>query len=99
MGTPMIRMLFGERIDYSFGTVRLESLVVKTFPNPCTHWISVSGWIPEHSLYEIRDVRGVKMQEGVLQDKLDVVNLPNGNYQLIVRGKDGSLGICRFIKL
>lgn len=99
MGTPMIRMLFGERIDYSFGTVRLESLAVKTFPNPCTHWISVSGWIPEHSLYEIRDVRGVKMQEGVLQDKLDVVNLPNGNYQLIVRGKDGSLGICRFIKL
>jgi len=99
MGTPMIRMLFGERVDYSFGTVRMESLSVKTFPNPCTHWISVSGWIPDHSNYEIRDVRGIKMQEGVLQDKTDVVNLPSGNYQMIIRGKDGSYGVTRFIKL
>jgi hypothetical protein len=77
----------------------MESLSVKTFPNPCTHWISVSGWIPDHSNYEIRDVRGIKMQEGVLQDKTDVVNLPSGNYQMIIRGKDGSYGVTRFIKL
>ncbi len=99
MGTPMIRMLFGERIDYSFGTIRMETLSVKTFPNPCTQWISISGWIPEHCTYEIRDVRGLKMQEGTLQDKTDVVNLPSGNYQMIIRGKDGSFGVTRFIKL
>jgi len=98
-GTPMIRMLFGERIDYAFGTIRMQSLTVKTFPNPCTQWVSVSGWIPANSTYEIRDTRGVKMQEGILQDRMDVVNLPSGNYQLIVRGKDGSYGITRFIKL
>ena len=98
-GTPMIRMLFGERIDYAFGTVRLQPLTIKTYPNPCTHWISISGWLPNRCTYEIRDVRGLKMQEGALQDRLDVVNLPSGNYELIVRGKDGSYGKTRFIKL
>ena len=46
-----------------------------------------------------RTVDKVWLQEGVLQDKTDVVNLPSGNYQMIIRGKDGSYGVTRFIKL
>jgi len=99
MGTPMIRMLFGKRINYAFNTVRLEQFKIKTFPNPSTDWISVQGWTPPNCKYEIIDQRGMKVQEGALIEKINTEKLASGSYQLIISAKDGSIGISKFIKL
>jgi hypothetical protein len=48
-GTPMIRMLFGERVEYAFSNPKIKHSTLALYPNPCKDYIS-SEWYPRRGI-------------------------------------------------
>lgn len=98
MGTPMIRPMFGDAAQYSFGLKRQASPALSVYPNPTAEKLFWKESINLQSL-------GIYNQLGKLviycpepENGLDVSGLAPGVYQLKFRLWDGSLGFSKFIK-
>lgn len=48
-GTPMIRMLYGNRAEYAFSTKTISPTQVRIYPNPCSYYIFINGKLPENT--------------------------------------------------
>jgi hypothetical protein len=99
MGTPMIRMLFGERIDYAFSTKKIEKISIKAFPNPTNHLIQLMPSAGIVSKTEICDVSGRIVMTSFGDNHLfDVSKLKSGIYLARITTISGQIGTTQFIK-
>ena len=99
-GTPMIRMMFGERVDYSFSTQKLAKAKVNVFPNPAHNVIQIfpsSGTVLKT---EITDLSGrIVMQHGPqFGQTFDISGLTPGVYVAKVYLTSGQIGSAQFFK-
>lgn len=51
---------------------------IEIFPNPCTRWLSISGYPGHHATLEFMNVSGVVLQTVTLQPGCSSVELPSG---------------------
>lgn len=78
------------------------SLEFSLFPNPATFWIGVQFEVQkaaESATYLILDSQGkIVMQDQLIGPRIDVSDLPAGNYSLSVK-QDETIGKRQFVKL
>lgn len=99
MGTPMIRMLFGERVDYAFSTKKLEKVSVSVFPNPTNHYVQISPSTGIVCKTEILDNTGRMVLASFGDNHIfDVSKLKSGVYFARVTTISGQIGTSQFIK-
>ncbi len=99
MGTPMIRMLFGERVDYAFSTKKIEKVTVKVYPNPTNHFIQISPNAGIVSKTEILDNTGRLVLASFGDNQVfDVSKLKSGVYFARITTISGQIGTSQFIK-
>ena len=97
-GTPMIRMLFGERVNYAFSTKHLEKVKVNVFPNPAINVIQI---FPSHgtvSKTEIVDLSGRVILSKLEGNVFDVSILKSGIYLARVTLTTGQISTSQFFK-
>ncbi|MCQ2219434.1 MAG: T9SS type A sorting domain-containing protein [Paludibacteraceae bacterium] len=88
------------RIYFSEGISTEEKPPMETaefylYPNPVSEVLFLRG-VPDHSAYELYDLRGLRIQDGVSENEeiqMPVSHLTNGCYFLKVDGK-----VLRFVK-
>ncbi len=99
MGTPMIRMLFGERIDYTFSNKKIEKISVNVFPNPSTNFIQIFPSSGVVAKTEILDLSGrvIQIKNGH-NEVFDISNLKSGLYLARVTLSNGQMGTSQFFK-
>ena len=99
-GTPMIRMLFGERINYSFSTPKVEKLGVSVFPNPANYILHVHLTNPNTQVSHIviLDAVGRFVKRLNYTTALDVSSLNPGTYFIKVVGLNGQSNTLKFHK-
>ncbi len=99
MGTPMIRMLFGERVDYAFSTKKINKISVSAFPNPTNHLIHITPNFGVVKRTEIYDFSGriVLALDGDHQI-FDVSKLKSGLYFARTYMVNGQMGSTQFFK-
>jgi hypothetical protein len=98
-GTPMIRMLFGERIEYAFSTQKLAKSTLALYPNPCNDYIHLNGSNLEGAKIEIWDVTGKLHLHADFSNRIFVGDLMPGHYYLRCIGKDRQITFNHFIKI
>ena len=88
-GTPMMRMLFGERVNYRFSTQKVKPLKLHVYPNPAKQWIKIDVQSGK-SLKEIviLDATGRKV---LRTDDIQIwiADLPRGTYYVHALYTDG----------
>jgi hypothetical protein len=96
-GTPMIRMLFGERMNYRFATERIKPLQLNVFPNPAQHWLKISP-VPGKTLKEVSlwDLNGKRVLQGK-DYELWIAELPKGTYFVHAHFQDGQKSTAKVI--
>ena len=97
-GTPMIRMLYGERVNYSFSTNKLEKFKVNVFPNPASNIIQI---FPSHGIVsktEIVDISGRVILSKLEGNVFDVSILKSGIYLARVTLTTGQISTSQFFK-
>lgn len=79
-GTPMIRMLFGERLNYRFSTEKVKPLKLQVYPNPATQFVRLN-LNNTQSLKEVHimDASGKRVLK-TTQTQIWVGDLPRGTY-------------------
>jgi hypothetical protein len=89
-GTPMIRMLFGERVNYRFSTKKVKPLKLSVYPNPASNWIYLNQEKGK-SIEEIRilDASGKLVLRSLNQTNIWVGDLPRGSYFIHALMHDG----------
>lgn len=98
-GTPMIRMLFGERIEYAFSTPKIAKPSLRLYPNPCKDYIHLQGPLHEDAKVEIWDVAGKLHLHTDFSNRIFVGDLMPGHYYLRCIGKDRQITYNHFIKI
>ena len=98
-GTPMIRMMFGERANYSFSTPKIEKPTVKAYPNPAKNFITVESVNAVVLSVHILDAAGRLVKIADQQNHIDISLLPSGTYYAKVFTVDGRQNSVKFHKL
>lgn len=98
-GTPMIRMMFGERINYSFSTPKISKPLVKVYPNPARNFITVESKNATIVSIQIMDAAGRIVRNVEHQNLIDVGLLPSGTYYAKIFTLDGRHNSIKFHKL
>lgn len=98
-GTPMIRMMFGERANYSFSTPKIEKPTVKAYPNPAKNFITVESINAVVLSVHILDAAGRLVKIADQQNHIDISLLPSGTYYAKVFTVDGRQNSVKFHKL
>ncbi|MEN9312415.1 MAG: hypothetical protein RIT42_521, partial [Bacteroidota bacterium] len=98
-GTPMIRMLFGERIEYAFSNKTISKPTLALYPNPCVDYIHLNGNNNEGSKIEIWDISGKLHLHADYSNRIFVGDLMPGHYYLRCIGKNSQITYNHFIKL
>jgi hypothetical protein len=98
-GTPMIRMLFGERIEYAFSNKTISKPTLALYPNPCVDYIHLNGNSNEGSKIEIWDISGKLHLHADYSNRIFVGDLMPGHYYLRCIGKNSQITYNHFIKL
>ena len=88
-GTPMMRMLFGERVNYRFSTQKVKPLKLHVYPNPAQEWIKVN-------VNSGKTLREIYILDGTGRKILNTQNthirishLPRGTYYIHAIYTDG----------
>jgi hypothetical protein len=97
-GTPMIRMLFGNRTEYAFSTKTITQSQVNVYPNPCSDYIFIDGKLPENTEFEIWDVTGKLQIKSQYSSRLFVGDLKPGHYILRCISPNNQISFAHFIK-
>jgi hypothetical protein len=97
-GTPMIRMLFGERKEYAFNTTPLPKPQLSIYPNPCKDFIHLNGNFTEESKIEIWDISGKLHIHCQYLNRIFVGDLKPGHYLIRCIGKNNQISYSHFIK-
>jgi hypothetical protein len=97
-GTPMIRMLFGERKEYAFNTNPLPKPEISIYPNPCKDFIHINGNFTEESKIEIWDISGKLHIHCQYLNRIFVGDLKPGHYLIRCIGKNNQISYSHFIK-
>lgn len=97
-GTPMIRMLFGNRAEYAFSTKTVTPTPLSVYPNPCKDFIFVNGKLPENTEVEIWDVTGKLQIKTQFSTRLYVGDLKAGHYILRCISPNNQITFAHFIK-
>lgn len=98
-GSPMIRMLFGERIDYTFSSKKIEKISVNVYPNPSINYIQIfpsSGVVLKTEIIDLSG-RIIQMKNGH-SEIFDISNLKSGLYLARVTLVNGQIGTSQFFK-
>ncbi len=88
-GTPMMRMLFGERQNYQFSTEKIKPLKLHIYPNPAKYWVKFD--VPKGKKIQevlILDGSGKNVYKGS-ENQIWVADLPRGSYFIHAIFKDG----------
>lgn len=85
--------------SYTFSPTHLPFGVqdLAFFPNPVRHVLTFSGELPKGASYQIFDQYGRRVDAGLLQRSIAVVELPNGIYFIEVRSQQRCSRV-RFVK-
>jgi hypothetical protein len=98
-GTPMIRMLFGERIDYTFSNKKIEKISVNVYPNPSNNYIQIFPSSGVVAKTEILDLSGrIILTKNGHNEVFDISNLKPGLYLTRVILVNGQIGKAQFFK-
>lgn len=97
-GTPMIRMLFGERKEYAFNSTQPNKLNIALYPNPCKDFIHIKGINTDETQIEIWDISGKLHIHGQFSSRIFVGDLMPGHYFVSCIGKDKQISYSHFIK-
>jgi hypothetical protein len=97
-GTPMIRMLFGERKEYAFSTNPLPKPEISIYPNPCKDFIHINGNFTDESKIEIWDISGKLHIHCQYLNRIFVGDLKPGHYLIRCIGKNNQISYSHFIK-
>lgn len=98
-GTPMIRMLYGSRVDYAFATKTIAKPKLTLFPNPAKNILQVIPSFGRVLRTDILDLSGRLAQTLIgSTQQIDVSNLSNGLYIVKVYFEGGQTASSRFIK-
>lgn len=98
-GSPMIRMLFGERIDYTFSSKKIEKISVNVYPNPSNNYIQIfpsSGVVLKTEIIDLSG-RIIQTKNGH-SEIFDISNLKSGLYLARVTLINGQIGTSQFFK-
>lgn len=87
---PLMKVKTG--IDFSD---KKSELVV--YPNPANTFITIQGDFNTNTQYEIANLQGQLVQEGILGTIINIENLPSGLYYLQLKNKD-SFSYTKFLK-
>lgn len=98
-GTPMIRMLFGERVEYAFSNKTIAKPNLTLYPNPCKDYVQLNGANFEGSKIEIWDISGKLHLHADYSSRIFVGDLMPGHYYLRCIGKNSQITYNHFIKL
>jgi hypothetical protein len=98
-GTPMIRMLFGERVEYAFSNPKIKHPTLSLYPNPCKDYIHLNGTHVEGSKIEIWDISGKLHLHADYSNRIFVGDLMPGHYYLRCIGNDRQISYNHFIKI
>jgi hypothetical protein len=98
-GTPMIRMLFGERVEYAFSNPKIKKPSLALYPNPCKDYIHLNGVHTEGAKIEIWDISGKLHLHADYSNRIFVGDLMPGHYYLRCIGKDRQISYNHFIKI
>ncbi len=98
-GTPMIRLLFGERIEYAFSAPKIAKSTLALYPNPCKEYIHLNGNYSEGSKIEIWDISGKLCLQADFSNRIFVGDLMPGHYYLRCIGKNHQITFNHFIKI
>ena len=102
-GALMVQPVFGNVVNSSNSTgeeITGEEKFMSVFPNPATNLlnIEIENQLPDSYEFYIFNQIGQMVDQGVVQQTIDVGNLMPGNYYLQVRDKStGELWIEKFI--
>ncbi len=98
-GTPMIRMLFGDRKEYAFATGTIDKFTVGIFPNPCQDIVFIqtnSGSILQHEIWDFSGKLIMKCPSG---SSIFVGDLKPGHYIIRSLNEQKKQRFTHFIKL
>lgn len=98
-GTPMIRMMFGERLNYSFSTEKIPAVSARIYPNPSQNIIKVDCGIFEVKKVKIMDASGRLVKSVENTPDIDISDLKPGSYYTRVQLSDGRWGSVSFQKI
>jgi len=98
-GTPMIRMLFGERVNYSFSTEKIPSVTARVYPNPAQNFIKIDCGIFEVKKVRIMDASGRLVKSIENASDIEISDLKTGSYYARFQLTDGRWGSVSFQKV
>ena len=98
-GTPMIRMLFGERKEYAFSSPTPAKPMLGVYPNPCKDYLHINGSNTDDSKIEIWDLSGKLHIHSQFSNRIFVGDLMPGHYIIRCIGKNNQIAYSHFIKL
>ena len=97
-GTPMIRMLYGNRAEYAFSTKTISPTQVSIYPNPCSDYIFINGKLPENTECEIWDVTGKLQIKSQFNSRIFVGDLKPGHYILRCIAPNNQISFAHFVR-
>jgi len=98
-GTPMIRMLFGERVNYSFSTEKIPAVTARVYPNPAQNFIKIDCGIFEVKKVRIMDASGRLVKSIENASEIEISDLKTGSYYARFQLSDGRSGSVSFQKV
>ncbi len=96
-GTPMMRMLFGESVNYQFNCEEKTRLNLNLYPNPSSDYIRISGFESAISNIKVHNQQG-QLQFESKRSLLDIRSLSEGMYFIDVSLKNGQRAIQKVYK-
>lgn len=96
-GTPMMRMLFGESVNYQFNCEEKTRLKLQLYPNPSSDYIHISGFESVISSIKVYNQQG-QLQFESKQTLLDIRSLFEGIYFIDVTLQNGQRAIQKVYK-
>ena len=96
-GTPMMRMLFGESVNYQFGCEEKTPLRLNIYPNPSSDYIHIADFESAISTVKVYNQQGqIKFESK--QSVLDIRSLSEGMYFIDVSLENGQRAIQKVYK-
>ena len=95
----MIRMLFGERVNYSFSTEKIPSVTARVYPNPAQNFIKIDCGIFEVKKVRIMDASGRLVKSIENASDIEISDLKTGSYYARFQLTDGRWGSVSFQKV
>ena len=93
----MMRMLFGESVNYQFNYEEKTRLQLKLYPNPSSDYIHISGFESVISSIKVYNQQG-QLQFESKQTLLDIRSLFEGIYFIDVTLQNGQRAIQKVYK-